>query len=160
MTEISEHFLFPSTIHVSEIPCRVTTILGSCVAVCMWDKRKLIGGINHYMLPLWNGNGLATPKYGDIAIERLYKKMLSLGCVRSNLIIKVTGGAEVLDTKKGYYAIPERNIDIAIKKLKELDLKIAHRTTGGFNGRKVIFETHTGIIKVITIPRRTNNKIK
>ena len=48
--------------------------------VCLYDPVIRVGGINHYMLPLWNGQGLASPKYGNIAIEKLLEKMISLGC--------------------------------------------------------------------------------
>ena len=67
-------------------PAEVTTILGSCVAVCFWDRYLGIGGINHYMLPTWNGMELASPKYGNIAIERLLERMEQLGAQKKNLV--------------------------------------------------------------------------
>jgi len=157
MQNLPLYYLYPSTLFVSKEPYEVTTILGSCVSVCMWDCKKRIGGINHYMLPLWGGNGLASPKYGDIAIEKLFGKMLSMGCLKGDLVIKVFGGAEVLENKTSYFAIPERNIEIAFLKLKELDLNISVHDTGGYNGRKIIFETHTGIVRSKIIPKQSNS---
>ncbi|HEX2974864.1 MAG TPA: chemotaxis protein CheD, partial [Bacteroidales bacterium] len=61
--EPASHFLYPSTLFVSREPVIVNTILGSCVAVCLYDTLLKYGGINHYMLPLWNGQGLASPKF-------------------------------------------------------------------------------------------------
>ena len=69
--EINKHYLYPSALFAEKERYMVDTILGSCVAVCLFDSVKKIGGINHYMLPLWNGNGLASPKFGNIATEKL-----------------------------------------------------------------------------------------
>src|SRR5688572_13771956 len=92
-TTVVEYYLFPSTIFAELLPHQVKTILGSCVAVCLFDQVLNYGGINHYMLPWWNGNGMPSPKYGDIAIERLIDKMLFLGSQKKNLVAKIFGGA-------------------------------------------------------------------
>jgi chemotaxis protein CheD len=125
-------------------PAEVTTILGSCVAVCLWDRYLGIGGINHYMLPTWNGMELASPKYGNIAIERLVEKMLQLGCKKNNLVAKVFGGGEVITVASSTMHIGERNIMVAEDMLQERNIPIIGRSTGGKNGRKIIFNTHTG----------------
>jgi chemotaxis receptor (MCP) glutamine deamidase CheD len=49
------------------------TILGSCVAVCLFDHVYGYGAINHFMLPWWNGQNIPSPKYGDIAVLGLIK---------------------------------------------------------------------------------------
>ena len=76
MNTLSKIFIYPGNLEVSVKPIMFTTILGSCVAVCIWDNKLKFGGMNHFMLPLWNGEGLASPKYGNIAIDKLVKKML------------------------------------------------------------------------------------
>ena len=96
MEDVKTHFLYPSSLFASNEPHIVSTILGSCVAVCLFDATTKIGGINHYMLPFWNGQGLASPKYGNIAIERLLEKMIALGCKKSNIRAKVFGGGRLL----------------------------------------------------------------
>ena len=73
---VKNHFLIEGTILVSVQECNVTTILGSCVAVCLWDPFLKVGGMNHYLLSLWNGKGLPTPRYGNIAIPKLIKKLV------------------------------------------------------------------------------------
>lgn len=125
-------------------PAEVTTILGSCVAVCLWDRYLGIGGINHYMLPTWNGMELASPKYGNIAIERLVERMQQLGCQKKNLVAKVFGGGEVISVSTSTLHIGERNIMVADDMLDKLGIPIVGRSTGGNNGRKIIFNTHTG----------------
>ncbi len=125
-------------------PAEVTTILGSCVAVCLWDRYLGIGGINHYMLPTWNGMELASPKYGNIAIERLVEKMIQIGCPKKNLVAKVFGGGEVISVSSASMHIGERNVMVAEEMLLEQNIPIIGRSTGGNNGRKIIFNTHTG----------------
>jgi chemotaxis protein CheD len=144
--EQKTHFLYPSTLFASHEPFVVNTILGSCVAVCLYDPINQAGGINHYMLPFWNGDGLASPKYGNIAIEKLYEKMIQMGCKKSNLIAKVFGGGEVIDLQSSHFNIGERNILIAEKLLKEMNITIKGQSTGGRQGRKIQFNTHSGAV--------------
>lgn len=140
---VTKHFLYPSNIYTSQKETEVTTILGSCVAVCLWDKRLQIGGINHYMLPLWNGEGLASPKYGNIAIKRLVQKMQGLDSNISDLQAKIFGGASNLHGES-YYRIGERNVLIAREKLQEFDIPIIAQSVEGNRGRKIVFNTRTG----------------
>ncbi len=137
-------FLYPASICVPEKPAIITTILGSCVAVCFYDCKVQIGGINHYMLPLWNGQGLASPKFGNIAIEKLLDKLLQAGAIKSNIIAKVFGGGEVLATLNNHFNVGERNIDIAKQMLSRLNIPIMAQSTGGKLGRKILFNTNTG----------------
>ncbi len=130
--------------YASAQPSEVTTILGSCVAVCLWDRYLGIGGINHYMLPTWNGMELASPKYGNIAIERLVERMVQLGCQKKNLVAKVFGGGEVISVSSSSMHIGERNVMVANTMLEEMNIPVIGRSTGGNNGRKIIFNTHTG----------------
>lgn len=101
----------------------------------------------HYMLPYWNGEGLASPKYGNIAIEKLLEKMHSLGSSKINIVAKVFGGGEVIKTKNPQFNIGERNIKLAWEQLKELKIPIVSSSVGGKNGRKIIFYTETGEVK-------------
>jgi len=88
------------------------------------------------MLPLWNGQGLASPKYGNIAIEKLIEKMVSLGCDRNNLKAKVFGGGEVIETTVTQFNIGARNIKLAHEMLEELKIPIVGQSVGGKLGRK------------------------
>jgi len=142
-----QHFLYPSTLFVSNAPSVVTTILGSCVAVCLYDPILKIGGINHYMLPLWNGEGLASPKYGNIAIEKLVEKMYQQGSKKTNLVAKVFGGGEVIDTTIKQFNIGERNIKIALEMLEMYNIPIVAKSVGGKFGRKIQYTTNTGEVK-------------
>jgi chemotaxis protein CheD len=141
-----EIYLYPAALIVPEKPSIVHTILGSCVSVCLFDRVKSFGGINHYMLPLWNGNGLASPKYGNIAIEKLYESMLRKGAEHKNLIAKIFGGGEVLQTLNSHFNVGQRNIVLAHEILKKLNINIVAESTGGQLGRKIVFNSGTGEI--------------
>ena len=148
MPEILKYFLLPGAIKFSSKPMEITTLLGSCVAVCLWDTRLKQGGINHYMMPYWNGTGLASPKYGNIAIEKLVNSMYYLGSRREDLVAKVFGGASVLSTNDCIFNIGERNITIQENLLKELRVEVVAKSLGGDKGRKLIFNTSTGLVKM------------
>lgn len=147
MEEQGTHFLYPAALYASKTPTRVSTILGSCVAVCLYDPVLKIGGINHFMLPYWNGQGLASPKYGNIAIEKLIEKMLSLGSLKSNLKAKVFGGGEVIETNITQFHIGERNIKVALEMLQEFNIPIVAKSVGGKLGRKIEYTTDTGEVR-------------
>ncbi|HPD95788.1 MAG TPA: chemotaxis protein CheD [Tenuifilaceae bacterium] len=147
MSEVQSYYLYPSALFAEKEAHLVSTILGSCVAVCLYDPVLNIGGINHFMLPLWNGQGLASPRYGNIAIERLIERMLLLGSKKGNLKGKVFGGAEVIETKVANFYIGERNIKVAVDMLLEQNIPIVAKSVGGKLGRKILFNTQTGEVK-------------
>jgi chemotaxis protein CheD len=147
MNDPSIHFLYPSTLYASREPVVVNTILGSCVAVCLFDTYLQFGGINHYMLPFWNGQGLASPKFGNIAIEKLLEKMQALGSSQSNLIAKVFGGGNIIEATTAQFMIGDRNIAVAMDMLKEMRIQIVSQSVGGNLGRKIQFDTSTGEVK-------------
>lgn len=147
MENLPVHFLYPAELFVSKSPYQVNTILGSCVSVCLFDPVLQIGGINHYMLPYWNGQGLASPKYGNIAIDRLTDKMISLGCNKNNLKAKIFGGGEVIETNIVQFHIGQRNIEVARTMLEDLKIPILSSSLGGKLGRKIEFYTSTGDVR-------------
>jgi chemotaxis protein CheD len=147
MDQYLQHFLYPSTLFASRDSYMVKTILGSCVAICLWDPVAKIGGINHYMLPTWNGNELASPKYGNIAIERLVEKMLQLGCKKGDLQAKIFGGGDLISTDRSAMLIGERNIRVARMILEENNIPVVASSTGGRKGRKILFFTDTGEVR-------------
>jgi len=143
-----KHFLFPGTLFADPRNYQVSTVLGSCVAVCLWDSVLLVGGISHYMLPLWNGEGVATPRYGNVAIEKLLYKMLRMGCKKESLTAKVFGGANVTGTGNEVFLIGDRNVALAYQLLEEYGIPVKASDVGGRVGRKIILHTSTGIVMV------------
>ena len=139
--ELGKHYLYPSALFAEKTPFMVDTVLGSCVAVCLFDQHLKIGGINHYMLPFWNGNGLASPKYGNIATEKLIEKMLRNGATIQNMVAKVFGGANQMNTS---LKIGDQNVEIARQTLSNNGIKIVAENVGGGVGRKLRYNTGTG----------------
>lgn len=142
--EPSVVYLPPGLLHASGEPGAVTTLLGSCVAVCLHDPAVRAGGINHYLLPYWNGEGLASPKYANIALPKLVERMLALGCRLQGLRAKIFGGGAVFAQVGGLYGVGERNILFAEQYLAEAGIPIVARDVGLGCTRKVIFHLHTG----------------
>lgn len=142
------HFLYPGALFARNGQCVITTVLGSCVSICLWDPILKVGGMNHYMLPLWNGEGLPSPKYGNIAIPMLIEKMLSLGCRKDGLVAKYFGGGHVLENQNDFLNVGERNIILAKDILKTEDIRIASQDVGGTTGRKIVFHTSSGAVLV------------
>ncbi len=136
-------------IHVGEIyigvePTEIATVLGSCVAVCLYDRVKKIGSMNHYLVPLWNGNGLQTPKYGNISIPRMIENMQNIGCNIRNLEAKVFGGANIYNTEIENMMVGKKNIIIAKEILKEYRISISAEDVGGSKGRRILLKSETG----------------
>ncbi len=148
MDDLKKHFIYPSGLIVKKEPYIFSTILGSCVSVCLWDSEKKFGGLNHYMLPLWNGNGLASPKYGNISIEMLIDKTLKFGSLKKNLIAKVFGGANMINSNSGLFNIGNRNVELAFEMLGEANVPVIAYSTGGIIGRKLFFNNQTGEIRM------------
>lgn len=108
------------------------------------------------MLPFWNGTGLASPKYGNIAIKKIIDKMIEFGSKPTNLQAKIFGGGEVVETKTNIFKIGERNIEIAVKTLKEYKIRITGQSVGGKQGRKIRFNTETGVVLMKLIQKQQN----
>ncbi len=143
---VPRHHLNPCMLVARRDELEVTTLLGSCVSVCLWDSHLACGGMNHYMLPLWNGEGLPTPKYGNVAIEKLIENLLGLGCRKEHLVAKCFGGANVLGDTSGRTLIGDRNITLADELLAIHRIPVLAREVGGLRGMKIIFNTRTGVV--------------
>jgi chemotaxis protein CheD len=148
------YFLNPSKIFVSRQSHEVITVLGSCVSVCLYDKKKQYGGINHYMLPFWNGKDLPSPKFGSIAIEKLINKMIDLGSNKHTLVAKIFGGSEVIQATNNIFRIGPKNVEIAHQMLDKAGIPIISQSTGNHLGRKVLFRTSTGEVLMKYVKRQ------
>ena len=155
-TDIGKHYLYPSNLFVSNKHFLVTTVLGSCISICLIDKVNKVGGINHFMLPYWNGEGLASAKYGNIANERLLAEMLRKGAEKKYIEAKVFGGANQANFTM---QIGARNTEMAINFLLNQNIPLIAESTQGNLGRKLIFDTHSGIVKLKQIKPHLSKEI-
>lgn len=137
-------FIHVGQIHIDVAPKAISTVLGSCVAVCLYDMTLGIGGMNHYLLPFWNGNGLQTPKFGNIAIPKLIETMMAKGSTPKTMEAKIFGGALINMGVNDAMMIGQKNILVARDILKEYAISIVAEDIGGQNGRKIQFDLKQG----------------
>jgi chemotaxis protein CheD len=144
-------FLTPGTLYCTPEPAVVTTVLGSCVAVCLWDRTRGGAGMNHYVLP--HGEpGEHGLRYGDVAIAQLGEGMTRLGSRIENLRAKVFGGAAVLPFGVAADTVGSKNVRVALEWLKRHSIPVVARRTGGKNGLLIRLYTRTGRVMVRKIP--------
>jgi chemotaxis protein CheD len=146
---MAKEFLHPGQMYVSSKPSTVTTIVGSCVAVCLWDPILRSGGVTHYILAQWDGAGQPSPRYGDIAIELLVNKMAELGSYRHKLQAHVFGGACIFESlRERKHSLSVMNIEIALEMLAKYNIKVLTQQVGGRKGRKIVYQTSDGSFTV------------
>lgn len=138
-------YVQPGQMVVSAEPRTLSTILGSCVAVCLWDSIAGAGGMNHYLLPTGPRSAAASTRFGDVAVPDLVKSVVDLGGHRSRMEAKVFGGARVLDVgDDGLDHLGSRNVDLALELLRQEGIVVVGGDVGGRQGRRVLFDTASG----------------
>jgi chemotaxis protein CheD len=136
-------FVHPGQFHIAEVsaPTLISCMLGSCVEVCLWDRKLRTGGAVHYLLP--GEIGLPSKNSGVQGIGDLAAAMQRLGSKTDNVVAKVFGGACMLEELRGAH-VGDRNVHIARAKLSELRIPILMEHVGGERGRRVRFLSDTG----------------
>jgi chemotaxis protein CheD len=137
-------YLQPGHLVVPAVPTAITTILGSCVSVCIWDWRLRLGGMNHFMLPLPSPGNAPSPRFGNTAMEELFKRLELAGSRTPFLRAHVYGGACMFPGMRSTRHLGIQNAELALEFLKVRGIEIGHVDTGGSRGRKVIFNTDEG----------------
>lgn len=153
---IEEYFLNPGELIFSKKPIVVKTVLGSCVAVCIYDKKLNFGGMCHYLLPVSPSDIHNSTKYGNIAIYTLLAKFIKhSGSNREDLVATIIGGAFIIFDEREIFFIGDRNVDIATEILRKEKIQIKQMYTGGDHGRRVLFNTYTNKIIVESLEKIT-----
>ncbi len=140
--------LFPGELFVSSEGHLVSTVLGSCVAVFLFDAGLRVGGANHFLLPFWIGGDRSSPRFGSTAMELLVERLEAVGCAAADLTAKVFGGASVLGSPDGETSIGRKNVRLARRFLDERRIPVVGESVGGFRGRKIIADTGSGNVWV------------
>jgi chemotaxis protein CheD len=139
-------YLLPGQLHASAEPCQIRTILGSCVAICLWDHRRRAGGMNHFLLPASRQGEPASLRFADMATTTLLEKLLGLGCRLPSLQAKIFGGSSMFQNQNRYaLSLGARNVAAALDLLKNAAIPVTVQETGGTQGRKIIFNTDDGV---------------
>lgn len=144
-------YLLPGSLHCAAVPTVVSTILGSCIAICLWDPVRRLGGMNHYVLP-----GVASSRqdarYGEFAIDHLIDGMETLGCRGRGLVAKIFGGAAVLPIDSKQPSVGTLNLQLALERLAAHRIHVVGRRTGGAQGLLVRFATDLGEAMLRNVP--------
>lgn len=141
--------ILPGQYHATGEDTVITTVLGSCVSVCLYDRVNSVGGMNHYMLPGNSGepgkSGNSSARYGTHAMKLLIEHVMQLGGERSNLEAKVFGAGKVMD---GMSDVGRQNADFALRYLKEQKIRVVAVDVGDTFPRKICFSPVTGQVFV------------
>ncbi|MEA2491157.1 MAG: chemotaxis protein CheD [Acidobacteriota bacterium] len=146
-------YLHPGRSVVAMKPTVVTTILGSCISVCLWDEALRIGGITHYLLPAPIAGGGDAARFGSTAIPEVYEELRRRGA--TTIIAKVFGGSTMNSLMAATGAdLGSQNVAAAMNALQTLGVPVAASDTGGSIGRKLLFQTDDGTAWVKFLEKR------
>lgn len=139
-------YLLPGQLFVSSGAHQIKTILGSCVAICLWDKCRGGGGMNHFLLPSSHEGQPASLRYADEATRVLLEQLNALGCRAPNLRAKIFGGASLFQPRDVYAStLGAKNVYAALELMKRAGIPVIAQVTGGPQGRKLLFNTDDGV---------------
>ena len=147
---------------ICKAPDAITTLgLGSCVGIAIRDPITKVGGLAHIMLPDSTAiQGIShVPKFADTGLAELVKVVVGAGAMRSRLVAKIAGGAQMFSfqNKSELMTVGQRNVEAVTRILKEMKIPILAQDTGENYGRTVEFFPETGdfVIKAVGKPVKT-----
>jgi chemotaxis protein CheD len=154
--------IYPGEFHVSTQDI-IATVLGSCISVCIKDRKTGIAGMNHFMLP---GDARsedmflsASAKYGMFAMEQLINEMIKKNGSRKDFEAKVFGGGHVLNFRKTDGNVPEANIEFVRAFLRMEQIAIVKEDVGGYAGRKILFFPETAKVLLRRLESAVDSRI-
>ena len=134
----------------SEPELLLSTILGSCVSVCLHDPVSQLGGMNHFLLPFGQEEGTNKPvRYGLFAMEMLINALMKEGAKKSRLQAKLFGGARISTELRD---IGQSNAAFARDFLTNEGIQCLAESLGGTNARRVVYRPATGQARMLLVP--------
>ncbi len=146
-----DYFLEPGYIYVTARPTHISAVLGSCVAVCVYDRKNNVAGMNHFQYPVAPDKDHATARYGDVSTRALIRMMIEEGSKLRHLEAQIFGGG--YNTGISNKNIGRENVMVARRVLAKERVKVVSEDIGGEKGRKVVFQTGANQIAVIKVDR-------
>ena len=144
-------YLLPGALYCTHRPRVVSTVLGSCVALCLWDRHRRIAGINHFVLP-YCGNEEPSLRYGDFSIAQLLEAMRRHGGRIADMEAKIFGGAAVIPVAAIEGSVGGKNVSLALEYMAAKGIPVVARRSGGRRGLLIRMSTCTGEVLVRPIP--------
>ncbi len=152
-----ERILLIGDVHASATPLALCTLLGSCIAVCLFDPVTHVGGMNHFALP--DAPDLSArpraSRFGLPAMTQLLGALMRVGGAANRLLATIVGGGRLLAVADAVNDITQRNITFARSFLADRRIQVVAEDTGGSCGRQVRFHTDTGGVFVRRLARAT-----
>ncbi len=142
--------IFVGEVVASATPLLLQTLLGSCVAVCLWDPAARIGGMNHILLPGTRDGGDRSSRYGVHAMELLINAIMNKGGDRRQLVAKAFGAGNVIASLQSP-TVGELNAAFVRGFLATERIPLVAQRLGGLRPVQVNFRTDTGKITVHTV---------
>ncbi len=124
----------------------ISTVLGSCIAITLYDPKLRIGGMNHFMLVSSSQSQDAqenSGRFGEFAVELLLNDMMKKGAQKKRMIAKVFGGSNMFKVAPSEHNVGEQNIDFAFYYLERENIPIKASDVGGTYSRKIYFDPIT-----------------
>ncbi len=166
LKDISLVYLRPADLCLSVKPCIIETILGSCVSVTMWHMESRTGGMCHALLPVCRDKDHCTSpckqcgRFVECAIKQLLKSFDLLNIKRSDIEVKIFGGAETMSyglDAASHASVGKLNVLSALAIIESNRLKLKASDTGGSQGRKLFFHTGTGVVYLKRLSTKAMN---
>jgi len=160
--------IFPGEFFISCQPVTISTLLGSCVAVCLYDRQAKVVGMNHFLLsnrryarhlPM---SITEAGRYGIHAMELVINGMLNMGAKRRNLQAKVFGGGSIMRNPTpddNFYCVGEVNCRFVLEYLTTEDIALIAHDLGGDRGRVVHFSAVDYAVYVRKIKRKVSQAL-
>jgi len=141
---------------VSDAPgTMMTTVLGSCVAACLHDPVRGIGGMNHFLLP--DEGAVRDLRHASAAMERLVNSLIKLGARRDRLEAKLFGGSRMI---AGLPDVGRRNGEAAMAFLQGEGIRLRAQSLGGCAARRVRFWPASGRAQQMLLPSQVIDPIQ
>lgn len=136
------HVIYPGEYHVSTGPEYISTVLGTCISVVLYDARLKLGGMNHFMFAQEASNNISQSdptagRFAQYAMELLINEMLKKGAVKQRLEAKVFGGGHVLNIDSN---VGDNNIKFAFDYLASEGIPVIASNVGDIYARKIVFD--------------------
>ena len=153
--------LLPGEYYVTTQDECISTVLGSCISVCIYDPTIKVGGMNHFMLPAqgehssqsWGDPTSSATRYGNFAMEYLINSVIKLGGRKQNFQAKIFGGGQVLANMTD---VGQRNILFAFDYLRKENIEVIASDVGDIFPRRVVFFPKTGKVKMKHLSTQKN----
>jgi chemotaxis protein CheD len=145
------YFLKPGYIFLSVTPTIISTVLGSSVSVCLYDRKRKVGGMNHFKLPVVADPMKSTAEYGNVSTLTLIRMMIEDGSKRRHIEAQIFGGA--FRPEASGPDVGNDNVRVARKVLARERLRVVSEDVGGQKGRKIVFDTAKNEIAIVRVEK-------